>query len=480
MKRITIITAAFLLFGLTAGAKISLPSVISDNMVLQQQTDAAIWGKATPGSKVSVTVSWSGKTYSAKADAADGKWLVRVATPKAGGPYRIKISDGTPVTLENVLIGEVWLCSGQSNMEQPMRGYNHQPVEGAFDLISRAKESRPIRMCSIKRNPSVTPAEQSEGSWQTNSPAAVAATSATAYFFAEQMQATLDVPIGILVCCYGGSTIETWLPRDYIEQFHKDMSTAHLDPGTTVKEHYNNPCMLYNGMLTPIIPYTIKGVIWYQGESNRGRHKQYVGLQMDLVKMFRERFEVPDAPFYCVQIAPYNYGTNDFTSGYLCEAQQKAAEQVEGCGFVTTCDVGAYNTIHPSRKKEVGQRLAFQALKHNYGQDYLFADAPVYEKVKFEGGKAYVQFKTDFNKLAPMRAPLTGFEIAGKNKVFYPAEARIELVGNDDRTVTVWSPEVSHPVAVRYCFRNWCEGNLTNCAGVPAAPFRTDDWDIMY
>lgn len=477
-KSLSIIVAALALIGLTAEAKISLPSVISDNMVLQQQTEAAIWGKATPGASVRVKVSWSGKTYTAKADASDGKWIVRVATPKAGGPYSISISDGAAVTLENVMIGEVWLCSGQSNMEQPMRGYSLQPVEGAFDLITRAKASRPIRMCSIKRNCSSTICESSVGSWQENTPEAVAATSATAYFFAEQLQATLDVPVGILVCCYGGSTIETWLPREYIEEFHKDLSTAHLDRQGPVKNHYNDPCMLYNGMLAPIIPYTFKGVIWYQGESNRGRHKQYVGLQVDLVKMFRERFEVPQAPFYCVQIAPFNYGNNDFTSGYLCEAQQKAAEQVEGCGFVTTCDVGAYNTIHPSRKKEVGQRLAFLALKHNYGHDYIFADAPVYEKAEFEGGKAYVYFKTDYNKLAPMRYPLEGFEIAGKDKVFYPAEARVELGSKGENVVTVWSAEVHTPVAVRYCFRNWCTGNLKNCAGVPAAPFRTDDWDI--
>lgn len=479
MKKTALILTALLSLSLcwTLSAKVTLPSVISDNMVLQQQTDAAIWGTAAAGARISVKESWFGKKYNTKAD-AQGKWLVRIATPQAGGPYTITISDGEAITLKNVLIGEVWFCSGQSNMEMPMKGYDAQPVEGSAEYIIKAKKSTPIRICTIQRASSTSIMDKTTGSWQEHSPEVVANTSATAYFFAEELQSVLDVPVGILISCWGGSSIETWLSREVIEANYQELGTAHLDGKAAVKFKHQDPCLLYNGMVAALEPYSFKGMIWYQGETNRATPQLYLRMQQDYVKMMREKFDAPKAPFYCVQIAPFNYDDDDWTSGYFYEAQQKSVEGLEGCGFVSTCDLGSYNTIHPPYKQAIGRRLAYKALRHDYGHTELAADAPTYEKVEFAEGRAYVHFKTDNLGLAPMRQDLTGFEIAGKNKIFYPAQARMQYDRKGTKVITVWSPDVTGPVAVRYCFRNWCKGDLYNCAGIAAAPFRTDDWDL--
>ena len=474
MKKI-LFAAVALLAASALQAKITLPPVIGDNMVLQQQTSAALFGKAEPGKTVTVKTSWNKKKVSTVADSQTGKWLLRVQTPSAGGPYEITISDGEKLVLHDVLIGEVWFASGQSNMEMPVKGYNSQPARDGVKFITGAKASRPLRICSIRRQSSVTVMDECEGSWQKHDPNTVANTSATAYFFADALQNALDIPVGIIVSSWGGSSIETWIKQEVIEKDYPEFDLGHLYGTKPVKHNYHQPSLLYNGQVAPLIPFTFKGMIWYQGETNRGRADQYVRLQRSYVEMMRADFQVPEAPFYCVQIAPYPYDDeNKTTSGYFCEAQQKSVQGMKHAGYVTTTDIGEYGTIHPCRKQEVGQRLAWLALRNDYGFSAIESVAPYYKIVQFHDGKGFVQMKVDPLGLSPMGADIPGFEIAGPDRVFAPATARLDSKHRD--VVVVWNDAVPEPVAVRYCWRNWCVGGLYNNFGIPAGPFRTDDW----
>ncbi len=477
MKRILTSASIILVASIVLNAKVVLPPVIGDNMVLQQKTDAAIFGKAKPGKTVTVKTSWNKKKVSTTADSQTGKWLVRVHTPEAGGPYEITISDGEKLVLHDVLIGEVWFASGQSNMEMPMKGYGSQPAKDGIKYIVSAKASRPIRICNIKKQSSVTVMDSCEGSWGKNDPNTVANTSATAYFFADALQEALDIPVGIIVSSWGGSSIETWISREVFEKEYPKTDLGHLDGKRAVRRKHQDPCLLFNGQVAPLIPFTFKGMIWYQGEANRARPDQYVQLQRSYVKMMRSLFEVPEAPFYCVQIAPYPYDNGRKThSGYFCEAQQKSVQGMDHAGYATTTDIGEYGTIHPCHKQEVGQRLAWLALRNDYGMTAIEACAPYYKIVQFHDGKAFVQMKVDGLGLSPMGADIPGFEIAGPDRKFVPAKARRDPKHGD--VVEVWSESVSEPVAVRYCWHNWSVGGLYNNFGIPAGPFRTDDWPL--
>ena len=474
MKKALSIILLALLGASWAGAKVTLPSFFSDNMVLQRNAEVAFWGWTDSGSKVTISTTWTGVKFTAIPD-KDGKWMAKIQTPDAGGPYKIFINDGERMTLNNVLIGEVWFCSGQSNMEMVVAGYSGQPAAGSTDIILGAKAKTPIRMCTITKKASLKPVTECEGSWQENTPEAVANTSATAYFFAKKLQDALDVPVGILISCWGGSSIETWLDRETVtDKFGGEFDLGFLDGSELPKNQHQTPCTLFNGQVAPLIPFTFKGMIWYQGETNRGRYEQYIRLQKEYVEMMRMLFNNPDAPFYFVQIAPYPYGDPDnFLSGYFCEAQQKTLAEIPHSGMAATLDIGEYGTIHPCRKQEVGNRLAYLALVNDYGFKGVNPVAPTYESVRFENGNAIVTMNVDYKGLAPMGQDLTGFEVAGKEKVFFPATGRVS-----GKTVIVSCPDVEEPVAVRYGFRNWAVGTLYNCYGIPAGPFRTDDWDL--
>ncbi|MBR6053760.1 MAG: sialate O-acetylesterase [Bacteroidales bacterium] len=476
MKSRFVLLAAAALLCASAQAKVSLPSFFSDNMVLQHSCDAAIWGTTDKGAvKVTVDPSWTKKKFTVTAS-SDGKWMMRIPTPGPGGPYTIRFSDGDKCSIGNVLIGEVWYCSGQSNMEMPMKGFRAQPVEGASKYIIGAKPSKPLRMCTIGRKVSTVPVEESKGSWKENTPEAVAGTSATAYFFATMLQETLDVPVGILICEWGGSTIEAWIKRDILEsQFAGEFDLKFLDENAIPeKKLHHAPSVIFNGMVSPLIPFTFKGILWYQGEANRHREEQYTRLQPAYVKMMRELFENPDAPFYFVQIAPYKYGGGDrASSGYFYEAQEKTLSLIPNSGMAATVDIGEYGTIHPCKKQQVGERLAMLALSKTYGFTGFEAESPSFKSAVFENGKAVVSFNVGDMGLSPMGQDLTGFELAGEDRVFHPATGMVK----DRVCVEVSSPEVPNPVAVRYCFKNWCVGTLYNCYGLPVLPFRSDDWE---
>ena len=631
-------------------AKVILPSVITDNMVLQQKTNAALWGKADAGKKIIITTGWNSQKYTAVAD-ANGDWKVKVSTPSFGGPYMITLNDGDEVKLNNVLIGEVWVCSGQSNMEMPLAGWGK--IFNYEEEIAQAKYPS-IRLLQLERvtsNVPVKDAKVSNNGWNICTPENVANFSSVAYFFAREIYMKTRIPIGLIHTSWGGTIAEAWisgatlkttedfamattaieksagneskedferklqewqnkfitkdagysngksawnanttladwkmmkqpglwessaLPEfDGVVWFKKKIiippamagkeltlnlgtiddnditwfngekvgetigynkSRKYTIPANLVKEgeseltvrvfdgsggggfyddatklnltggdgqsislagdwQYkvglnlkdvgagpvqnngpNRPSVLFNAMINPILNYTIKGAIWYQGESNAGRAYQYRWLFPTLIKDWRKQWGVGDFPFYFVQLAnfmkPY---TNPEESAWaeLREAQLMALS-LPNTGMAVTIDVGNDVDIHPKNKQDVGKRLALIALAKNYGKTIPFS-GPLYQSQIVEGNKIRLTFKhVEGGLQAKDGSTLTGFEIAGADKKFYKATATI--IGRD---VVVTSSDVAKPIAVRYDWANNPDGNLYNTAGLPASPFRTDMW----
>lgn len=473
MKKTFLLTAN-LLFALLLQAKVVLPDLISDNMVLQRESKVTLWGEANPETKIIVTTSWNGKTTTVKSD-RNGEWRAEVETPSAGGPYSITFDDGEVTSVENVLIGEVWLCSGQSNMVMTMNGFKGQPVEGATEYIVSAKPSTPIRICNIKRQPVNKAVESCEGVWMEHTPENVANNSATAYFFAKRLQDILDVPIGVIVSAWGGSIIESWMPRNLMEKYAAEIDLTVLDQEGIPETPNKKPCYLYNGMLHPLQNYDIKGVIWYQGCTNRGSHERYAKIQPEFVAMLRDLFDAPELPFYYVQIAPFKYdGADQMSAALIREAQADGLRTIPNCGMVVSMDCGDEFCIHPAKKKPIGDRLAYLALEKTYGLKGIESSAPIYESMEIKGDKAIVKFKVGDKGIGPKGHKLEGFEIAGEDRIFYKAEAHTGVSGD---VVEVSSPNVSNPVAVRYAFRNCSPISVYNTYGIPASPFRTDNWE---
>lgn len=457
-------------------AKVELPPIFADNMVLQQQTDAALWGKAKPQSKVTVTTSWS-KAKTVVTSDSDGKWFARVTTPEAGGPYEITFNDGEKVTLKNVLIGEVWVCSGQSNMEMPMKGYKGQPVNGGTELILTAKPSTLIRICNLERVKALEPQDTCPAVWYEHTPEGVSESSATAYFFAKMLYDVLQIPVGVINASWGGTPIEAWMSPELLKkEFASELDLSHYDTGVwPEKNPYKAPGALYNGMLHSLVKYTSKGFIWYQGCANRRKFEQYKRLQPAFVQMLRDEWGDQDMPFYFTQIAPYEYGDpHKRTAGYMMWAQAQTLDMIPHSGMAATHDVGELACIHPADKNTVGSRLAYLALANDYGYDLIDADPPVYESFTVVDGDALVKFKVGEMGLSPVNIELEGFELAGEDGVFYPAKGRVY---KDKQYVIVGCPEVPDPVAVRYGMRNWSVATLFNCNGIPASPFRSDNWE---
>ncbi|MBQ9548114.1 MAG: sialate O-acetylesterase [Bacteroidales bacterium] len=468
MKRI-LLSLSLALLAFTAGAAVKLPAIISDNMVLQRETQVALWGTAD-GKTVSVTPSWSGTPVSAKVG-RDGSWSLRLDTPKAGGPYEISFSDGSAtLSVKNILIGEVWLCSGQSNMSMPMSGFAGQPIEGALEVILDANPQVPVRMCMVGRKASLSPEKDCKLSWKENTPEAASRQGAVSYLFALRLQKVLGVPVGVINTSWGGSYMETWISK---EAFAKDWPDVKIPQAVSEKSPHHQATLLFNGMVAPLIPFTFKGIVWYQGESNRPRAKDYARLTATYVEMMRTLWNAPEMPFYAVQIAPYNY-SNPQGPVFLMEAQEKADEAIPHTGLARTLDIGDFYTIHPPRKREVADRLAALALSHDYGLKGIAADAPVFKAMKVDGAKITLSFDLKGSNLGPVNKPLEGFEVAGEDKVFHPAEAK---VSGNKKGVVVVCKEVEKPVAVRYAFHNYAQASLFNDFGIPVGPFRSDDWD---
>jgi sialate O-acetylesterase len=446
-----------------------MPSFFSDNMVLQQNEEVSIWGKDQPGTEIEITASW-GRTAETKTDAA-GQWKTRISTPPAGGPYVVGVRGSEEIKMNNVLSGEVWICSGQSNMEMPVKGYGNQPINGSNEAILGSKNNQ-LRVFQIEKNPRAIPVDDVVGEWQAASPSATPDFSATAYFFGELVQEALGVPVGLLVTSWGGSKAEAWMDKESLSGF-KEINI----PDEVPEQRPNHTAtILYNGMIHPFIDYHIKGAIWYQGESNRSDPAQYKSLFPALIENWRGLWNLGNFPFYFVQISPFGYGSSvetKYATALLREAQLHTMQHVENTGMVVTADIGDCVCIHPAEKKMVGRRLAYWALAETYGMEGIAYRSPVYHSLeKTDDGKINLHFDHAPIGLTSFNKPLDSFEIAGNDKVFYPAEAII----NRDKTVSVWSEKVPKPVAVRYAFGDCLEGTLFNIAGLPASPFRTDDW----
>ncbi|WP_200975677.1 sialate O-acetylesterase [Echinicola sp. 20G] len=457
-----------------AFAEVKLPAIFSDNMILQQQMDAPIWGWTNAGETVSITTSWNNKTYETKAN-GEGEWNVKVSTPEAGGPYSITISDGQEMSLENVLIGEVWLCSGQSNMEMPLKGFPAQPVIAGNEAIVNSKNST-IRLITVPRKSTVEVAKDFEGQWEEAKPSTTSNFSATAWFFGTQIQRVLDVPVGLIHVSYGGSNIEAWMSEAMLEDFKEEITIPQQQEDIDVPNR--TATALFNGMLSPVIGYGIKGAIWYQGESNNGRPEQYEELMVTMVREWRELWDEGEFPFYYCQIAPFNYGMfnpNEVieknNSAYLRDAQRKATQRISNSGMAVLMDIGEKENIHPADKKAGGQRLAYLALNKTYGVEGFEYTSPEFEAMEIKGSTVIVAFDHVPNGITVYGKEVTNFEIAGEDRVFHPATAVLRR-----KSVILSSPQVEKPVAVRYAFKDFTVGEIFSTGGLPLSSFRTDDW----
>ena len=448
-------------------AEIKLPSIFGNNMVLQQQTDASLWGTAAQNKTVRITTSWDKKSYSTKAD-ENGNWKLNVKTPAAGGPYSISISDGKNLELSNILIGEVWICSGQSNMQMTMSGYRNQPVLGANEAIASSRNEK-IRLFTVERNKSLTPLNDFKGEWLECNPASVADFSAAGYYFGKMVQQALNVPVGLICSSWGGTRIEPWMSENGVKNFEWVVSP---DKNFTGEYNQQTPTVLYNAMIAPMAGYAAKGAIWYQGEANRNEPVEYAKLLPGLAENWKTEWDAAEFPFYYVQIAPYNYGGSGLSSAYIRESMLKVSDQ-PGLGMACLMDAGEENYIHPANKKVAGERLAYLALAKTYGLKGFEYSGPVLKDMKIDGSVVKLTFDHANNGLTTFGKELTNFTIAGENKRFVPASAYITNQG-----ITVFSPMVEKPVAVRYAFDDFVVGELFNTEGLPASSFRTDDWEM--
>ncbi len=464
-KRVLLLLSLFT--ATAAQAKVSLEPIFSDNMILQQKAIAAIWGSSDSGkSTLTVCGSWDGKTIQASID-SNGNWKAELQTPSYGGPYTVTIDDGDQRVINNVLIGEVWIASGQSNMEMEMAGFNSQPVENSnFDIATSYDPY--LRILDVERTVSDTPLTtvDSDG-WAEACSDVVAPVSATAYYFARTLRQSLDIPIGILVSTWGGTSINSWVRPEFANAYEDVM--AREKKSSPRSQHY--PGGLHNGMINPIAGYTAKGFIWYQGESDRYRYATYADKMVDLVTAWREMWGDEDMPFYFAQIAPFEYSVNgqdDILSRYMREAQEAAVDLIPNSAMVCLSDAGLKGCIHPSNKRVAGERFAYQALNKAYGQKSVVADGPKYKSFEVEDSKIIITFDNAETGLTSFGEELQDFEIAGDDNNFVAAKAVIR--GN---TIILSSEEVTAPTKAQYGFKNWFKGSLYNIGGIPASSFRT-------
>lgn len=469
MRKLFLLTALFAA-ATTISAKVVLPKIFASGMVMQQQTDANLWGEAKADATVKIATSWNKNTVSVKAG-NDGKWTAKIQTPAAGGPYSITFSDGEKTVIDNILVGELWICSGQSNMEMPMKGFKNQPVENAVEDILHSGDSK-MRLFTVKRTSLFQPATDVVGEWKEASPEAVRNFSATAYYFGRELRQMLNVPVGLIVTSWGGSSCEAWMNRDWLKAFPQIELPASQE---TIKSKNRTATVLYNGMLHPLVGISMRGVIWYQGEENVSRSGYYADLFSRMIKGWREEWKEGDFPFYFCQIAPYDYniiGWGQYNSAFLREQQAKAEKMNKNVGMACLMDAGLEYGIHPRKKQLAGMRLALLALDKTYGIKGITSETARYKDVEFKGDTAVITFERAgmwvYGKNG-LKSDL--FEVAGEDRVFHPAKAWIER-----SKLYVKCDEVKKPVAVRYAFKDWADGDLF-CDGLPVSSFRTDNWD---
>lgn len=442
-------------------AEVRLPNVLGSHMVLQQKSEVQLWGWSRSAEKVQITPAWGAKTIETIADSG-GRWKLSLQTPDAGGPHTLSIKGDNEILLEDVMIGEVWVCSGQSNMEWSGDQNLPQSIEEA------PKANHPgIRFFYIPKTTSDYPQDDCVGQWKVCTPDEMIHFSAVGYFFGKHLHQELKVPVGLVNSNWGGTPAEVWTPRDLVESRADLVEAAgQLQPFAWWPK---DPGKCYNAMIHPITPFEIAGAIWYQGESNVSTAHAYEALFTNMIGAWRSAWQ-KNFPFYFVQIAPYTYGDN-LNGPLLREAQTKSASY-PNTGMVVVSDlVDDVKNIHPVNKRDVGHRLANYALAETYGRSGLVYQSPTYKSMKIEGAKIRIHFEGVDDGLEARNGEPKEFFVAGDDKKFLPAQAKIE--GN---TVVVWNEDVSKPLAVRFGFSNASIPNLFSKGGLPVNLFRTDNW----
>lgn len=490
-----ILAAAFLLVLGSLGtaretmAELKLHALFSDGMVLQSDFACPIWGTVEPGEEISVSIAGQKKTAKA---GGDGKWSIKLDPLKSGGPHELVVAGRNTVTVRDVLVGEVWVCSGQSNMEWIVSASNNAAEEKASANYPK------IRHFLVPKRQEAAPVSDVVGSWKVCSPETVGGFTAVGYFFGRELHQKLNVPVGLIHTSWGGTAAQLWTSKPVLEAnatlkpivegFAKQMENyekaaaghkesvekakAEGKPAPKAPNKPMAPSCLYNGMIAPVIPYGIKGAIWYQGESNAGNAKQYQTLFPEMIKNWRKDWGQGDFPFGFVQLANFMARKDqpaDSNWAELREAQTMTLS-LPKTGMAVIIDIGDAKDIHPRNKQDVGKRLAYWAESQVYGKELVYS-GPMYESMKVEDNKARIAFKHVGSGLEAKGDKLTGFAVAGEDKVFHWADAKI-----DGSTVVVSSDKVAKPAAVRYAWADNPECNLYNKEGIPASPFRTDDW----
>ena len=509
MKRITLFLIGLLLF-LTqplVHSEVTLPRVIGSNMVLQRDMQVPIWGWASAGEEITVTLNTEPLFSTTAVADAEGNWQVKLPAMSAGGPYTLRVTGENTLELTNVLFGEVWVCSGQSNMQWSVRASKDSEAEIAAGNYPN------IRLFYVPRIPAGLLQKDVEADWYETTPETITNFSAVAYYFGRKLYKNLDVPIGLINTSWGGTRIEPWTPPvgftsvPTLETISKEIEEAHTNYREQLQEkmkeveawiaetrealetgalltrmpenrhplrHQGRPTGLYNGMVHPLVPYAIRGALWYQGESNLRDGMLYHEKMKALINGWREVWGQGDFPFYFVQLAPFNYGGRDVTPFFLPQIweAQAATLALPNTGMAVTTDIGNLTDIHPRNKQEVGRRLALWALAKTYGRDDVTHSGPLYKSMEVEGNAIRLIFDAVGSGLMSRdEKPLTWFEIAGEDKQFVEAKAMI-----DGDTVVVSSDAVANPVAVRFGWHQSAEPNFVNKEGLPASPFRTDSW----
>ncbi len=460
---LSLVAFAALILPATLFADIRLPSLLTDNMVLQRNTRVTLWGWSEPNEQVVITTSWNNRTDTVRAN-GDAKWSLSLQTPGAGGPYTIVFKGDNTITLNNVMLGEVWVCSGQSNMEW-----------GGFKGLKEIEQELPVsannnlRFFHVPKTTSDYPQDNCPGSWKVSGPSTLNNFSAVAYFFGKQLSEKLNVPVGLIHSSWGGTPAETWTPEGTVagdEVLRKAALKLEEKSWWPTK-----PGKAFNAMIAPLLRYPIAGAIWYQGESNTEAYDSYQQLLTAMISRWRELWN-HEFPFYYVQIAPYVY-ENKNIGALLREAQSNVQAHPKTGMVVVTDLVDDIKDIHPTQKRAVGQRLANYALAETYGQQGIVYRSPAFKSMRVSKNKAEIIFDYADNGLILKGGKATEWFIAGPDKQFYPAEVSIKK-----NIVTVSSPRVTAPEAVRFGFSNEAMPNLFSKEGLPAAPFRTDAWTM--
>ncbi|MET0244254.1 MAG: sialate O-acetylesterase [Flavitalea sp.] len=462
--RILVIYCVLILSCAQGFANIRLPQVLSDNMVLQRNSKTHLWGWAAPAEKILITTSWNKHTDTVIAT-GNATWTIQIPTPEAGGPFTITFAGQNTIELKNILIGEVWVCSGQSNMEWSTFQNNKDIVD---ELPKSANDM--IRLFQVPKSTSDNIQDDLQGSWAVCGPESLKGFSAVGYFYGKQLAAQLKVPIGLINTSWGGTPAEVWTPAPSVngdEALRKASLKIGDAPWWPTK-----PGKSYNAMVAPLTKYDIAGAIWYQGESNVTTADTYQLLLTNMIGSWRQAWG-KEFPFYLVQIAPFSYG-NKNVGALLREAQTNTLGYAKTGMVVITDLVDNVKDIHPANKHTVGERLAAYALADTYKQTGISYHSPMYKKMEVKGNKATLTFDYAENGFKLNGAKATEWFVAGEDKVFYPAEAK----PGKNNTIVVSAKEVKVPAAVRFGFSNEAMGNIFSKEGLPINPFRTDNWEV--